>query len=199
WNEGIDVFLLFTGLFSGILSAFLITSFSALQPDNTQATVDGLVALSQQLALMSGGQPIDLSTIYQPPSFYIPWTALVVNGLWFVSLFLSLLAAVLAMLSKEWLSAYNDKVESIPLERVQQRQFRYMGLKKWLVPSIISFLPLSIHVAVFLFFTGAVIFVWTVSILLAALLAALLLVGLSLYVISAVLPLIKADCPYKSP
>ncbi|KZT54088.1 hypothetical protein CALCODRAFT_527275, partial [Calocera cornea HHB12733] len=148
---------------------------------------------------MSAGQPLDMSSIYQPPSFSTPWSALIVNGLWFVSLFLSLLAAVLGMLSKEWLSAYNDRIETVPLERVRQRQFRYTGLKTWMVPSIISFLPLAIHVAVFLFFTGVVIFVWPLSMVLASLLAAILLVGLALYVTASVLPFIWADCPYKSP
>ncbi|KZT50388.1 hypothetical protein CALCODRAFT_409165, partial [Calocera cornea HHB12733] len=49
WNEGIDVFLLFTGLFSAILSAFLVVAWSSLQPDPSQTASDALGAISQQL------------------------------------------------------------------------------------------------------------------------------------------------------
>ncbi|KZO99230.1 hypothetical protein CALVIDRAFT_596320 [Calocera viscosa TUFC12733] len=199
WGDGIDIFLLFTGLFSAILSAFLVVSWSALQPDPTQSTSDALATISQQLVLMSSNSRMNQSAAYQVPNFSPPPWAVTVNCLWFTALFISLLTAVLAMLLKEWLSAYTDGVALVPLERVKQRQMRYDGLDKWRVPAIVSFLPLAIHIAVFLFLTGLVLFAWSVSVVLSTLMTILLLIGFGLYTVSAVLPLILPECPYKSP
>ncbi|KZT59303.1 hypothetical protein CALCODRAFT_409607, partial [Calocera cornea HHB12733] len=179
-----------TGLFSAILSAFLVVSWSDLQSDPTQSTSEALAAISQQLVLLSSGQPMDRSSAYQVPNFVPPWWAVTVNCLWFTALFISLLTAVLAMLLKEWLSAYSDRVALVPLERVKQRQMRFDGVIKWNVPAIVSLLPLAIHIAVFLFLTGLVVLSWTVSISLATLMTVLLLVGFFLYTASATIPLI---------
>ncbi|KZO99231.1 hypothetical protein CALVIDRAFT_591449, partial [Calocera viscosa TUFC12733] len=188
-----------TGLFSAILSAFLVLSWSTLQPDPTQSTSDALAAISQQLVLLSSGGPMNGSAAYQVPSFTAPSWAVAVNCLWFSSLFVSLLTAILAMLLKEWLSAYSDGAAPVPMERVMQRQMRYDGLIKWNVPAIASLLPLAIHMAVFLFLTGLVLFAWPVSVVLSALMTVLLLVGFGLYTASAMLPLFLPECPYRSP
>ncbi|KZO99220.1 hypothetical protein CALVIDRAFT_511485, partial [Calocera viscosa TUFC12733] len=199
WNEGIDVFLLFTGLFSAILSAFLVAAWPTMQPDSSQGQSDALVVISQQLVLLSSGRPMDSSVAYQPQGFTPPGWAVGVNCLWFTSLFISLLTAVLAMLLKEWLTAYKDNVTLVPLERVKQRQMRYDGMIKWNVPSIVSLLPLAIHVAVFLFLIGLVLFAWPVSTALFTLLTMLLFGGLGLYIVLAALPMVHPECPYKSP
>ncbi|KZT59313.1 hypothetical protein CALCODRAFT_450405, partial [Calocera cornea HHB12733] len=199
WNDGIDVFLLFTGLFSAILSAFLVVAWTALQPDSSEGEFEALVSISQQLVLLSSGTPMDASVAYQPRTFNAPWWAVAVNCLWFTSLFVSLSTAVLAMLIKEWLTAYNEGITMIPLERVQQRQMRYDGMKRWSLPAIVGFLPLAIHVAVFLFLLGLVLFAWPVSLLLCILMSVLLAVGLGLYTSSALLSIVYPDCPYKSP
>ncbi|KZO99209.1 hypothetical protein CALVIDRAFT_477615, partial [Calocera viscosa TUFC12733] len=199
WNEGIDVFLLFTGLFSAILSAFLVAAWPTIQPDPAQGNSDALAAISQQLILLSSGRPMNASTAYQPSSFSPPWWAVAVNCLWFTSLFVSLLTAVVAMLSKEWLSAYNDGISPVPLERVKQCQMRYDGMINWNVPAIISMLPLAIHFAVFLFLLGLVLFAWPVSMTIFILMTLLLFIGLGLYTGSSLLPMIHPQCPYRSP
>ncbi|KZT54089.1 hypothetical protein CALCODRAFT_439231, partial [Calocera cornea HHB12733] len=99
WNEGMDVFLLFTGLYSAILSAFLIASWSMMQPDTGQATVDALMVLSRQFAASSNASSLaQLQHVYEMPSFTPPLAAIVVNALWFSSLSISLFAAIGAML-----------------------------------------------------------------------------------------------------
>ncbi|KZT59310.1 hypothetical protein CALCODRAFT_200755, partial [Calocera cornea HHB12733] len=128
-----------------------------------------------------------------------PHWAVLVNCLWFTALFLCLLIAVLTMLLKEWLSTYSDRVARIPLERVKQRQMRFDGLMRWNIPAIVNLLPLAIHVAVFLLLIDLVIFGWSVSVTLAALMAVLLVIGFTFYMASVVLPLVRPECPYKSP
>ncbi|KZT59305.1 hypothetical protein CALCODRAFT_431165, partial [Calocera cornea HHB12733] len=117
WGDGIDILLLFTGLFSAILSAFLVVAWGALQADPTQSTSDALAAISQQLVLISSGTPMNQSAAYQPQVFTPPLWIVAVNCLWFTGLFLSLVTAVLAMLLKEWLSAYSDNMALLTLER----------------------------------------------------------------------------------
>ncbi|EJU01524.1 hypothetical protein DACRYDRAFT_41010, partial [Dacryopinax primogenitus] len=103
WNEGLDVFLLFTGLFSAVLSTFLIASWSSLQQNTTQASLDALGSLSQQLDALKRGQAADPAPSYLPEPFEVPAWAVAVNALWYTSLFITLFAAVLAMLVKDWL------------------------------------------------------------------------------------------------
>ncbi|EJU01544.1 hypothetical protein DACRYDRAFT_67445, partial [Dacryopinax primogenitus] len=108
WGDGIDNFLLFIALFSAILSAFLVVAWSSMQPDPSQLTSDAPVVISQQLVVLSSSQTMNVSDAYQPPTFSPPTGAVAVNCLWFTSLFVNLLTAVLAMLVKEWISAYNQ-------------------------------------------------------------------------------------------
>ncbi|KZO99177.1 hypothetical protein CALVIDRAFT_511433, partial [Calocera viscosa TUFC12733] len=163
WNDGIDVFLLFTGLYSAVLSALLVVSLATIQTDTGQATVDALAVISQQLASFGSPPLSQQALVYQSSSFTPPVWALLVNGLWLTSLTISLFAAVTAMLVKEWLRAYHADTAHVPIERAQQRQFRYDGLVKWCLPNIVSALPLFIHLSVFLFFIGLVVYTWSLS------------------------------------
>ncbi|EJU01528.1 hypothetical protein DACRYDRAFT_38467, partial [Dacryopinax primogenitus] len=190
WNEEIDVFLIFTGLFSAVLSAFIIASMASLQPDSGQATADGLAAISAQLVALSGGT-VPPTSAFQSAPFQISASTLIVNILWFISLFVSLLSAVAAMLAKEWLREYNEHVSCVPRERVLQRQLRFECLNAWKVPSIISFLPLAIHGAVFPFFTGLVVYAQSVSwVLFSIIVLTVLVVAFALYTGSAMAPIL---------
>ncbi|KZT54091.1 hypothetical protein CALCODRAFT_420470, partial [Calocera cornea HHB12733] len=120
--------------------------------------------------------------------FAPPAWALLVNGLWLASLMISLFAAVTAMLVKEWLRAYHTDTAHVPVERAQQRQFRYDGMLKWFLPNIVSSLPLFIHLSVFLFATGLVVYTWSLSLVLSMPLIVLLAIAFGLYTTSAIAP-----------
>ncbi|KAF7341193.1 hypothetical protein MVEN_01854300 [Mycena venus] len=95
WKSDMEGMLIFAGLFSASLTAFLIESYKTLIVDSGDATVQLLTRISQQLEASANGStfpippPIDMS--------FTPTTASVVcNALWFISLGLSLTCALIA-------------------------------------------------------------------------------------------------------
>ncbi|KIY60725.1 hypothetical protein CYLTODRAFT_318059, partial [Cylindrobasidium torrendii FP15055 ss-10] len=81
-----------------------------------------------------------------------------VNGLWFVSLTLSLSTAIFAVLAKQWTRQYILPITGSSRERCFIRQFRYDGLEKWYFTAIIGLLPIPLHLSLIIFLVGLVIF-----------------------------------------
>ncbi|KAJ7119743.1 hypothetical protein C8R44DRAFT_572497, partial [Mycena epipterygia] len=99
WKSDMEGMLIFAGLFSASLTAFIIESYKTLLPDSGDSTVQLLAQISQQLAAAANG-----STFHPPPlvHFAAPATSLLCNALWFVSLGLSLTCALIATLLEQW-------------------------------------------------------------------------------------------------
>ncbi|KAG2078676.1 hypothetical protein BDR04DRAFT_980073, partial [Suillus decipiens] len=93
-NGNMDILLIFAGLFSAVNTAFII----AMQPSASDTT-NVLLAQLTQIILdgSSAVQPINLS----PPIKYSPSKTLT-QGLGYVSLMFSILAAFGAVLGKLW-------------------------------------------------------------------------------------------------
>ncbi|EIN08435.1 hypothetical protein PUNSTDRAFT_24199, partial [Punctularia strigosozonata HHB-11173 SS5] len=105
YSEDIDSLLIFAGLFSAVLTAFLVEAYTQLQPDNTQISVQLLADISIQLRQISTSQTAPASA--DSNSTRIPFHAephvVAVNILWFLSLNLSLASALLGIFIKQWL------------------------------------------------------------------------------------------------
>ncbi|KAJ6517238.1 hypothetical protein C8R47DRAFT_939000, partial [Mycena vitilis] len=68
WKADMEGMLIFSGLFSASLTAFLIESYQTLQPDSADVTVQLLTQISRQLAAPAANlslAPIDGSE-FQP-------------------------------------------------------------------------------------------------------------------------------------
>lgn len=131
-------------------------------------------------------------------TFHAAKTDLWVNGLWFVSLTLSLAVALFTVLAKQWLRQYMSIVTGTPRERSFIRQFRYDGLMKWRVPTIVGILPVTLHLAVVLFLIGLTIFLAPLSWPMASTVATMTILIILLYIVSTVLPLFDPQCPYRT-
>ncbi len=108
---------------------------------------------------MGTSADLPLSSAVNPTANFTPATSIAwVNGLWFTSLSLSLSAALISVLVKQWLHHYMILPSGTPRERSRIRQYRYMGLHKWQVPLIIGLLPMLMHLALAFFFVGLVVF-----------------------------------------
>ncbi|KAJ6551967.1 hypothetical protein B0H19DRAFT_950089, partial [Mycena capillaripes] len=95
WKGDMDGMLIFSGLYSASLTAFLVESYTTLQPDSGVTNTALLAQISRQLAGTSNGTVLP----FQDPAPFHPTTAaLVCNALWFLSLALSLTCALLATL-----------------------------------------------------------------------------------------------------
>ncbi|KAI0064347.1 hypothetical protein BV25DRAFT_1787435, partial [Artomyces pyxidatus] len=151
-----DGILIFTGLFSASVSAFLIESYRALQQDPATVTVQLLAQISQQL---SGD-----STSSQPPSSSTPFrpsnSTVRVNVFWFLSLVLSVSCALGAILVQQWARRYLRMTQrpSAPYRRARIRSYLFNGVERFQLHTVAEGIPVLLHASVFLFFAGLVQF-----------------------------------------
>ncbi|KAK0489964.1 hypothetical protein EDD18DRAFT_1080685 [Armillaria luteobubalina] len=161
WQDTIDVLLVFTGLFSAVLTTFVVQTSQNMQPDYNEAST--LILFEILKATVSNGSQISIPS--SPTDFFSPspsdeW----INSLWFVSLTLSLITALVAVLVKQWLHQYVAIVsDSSPRDHARIRHMRYARLQTWQVPMIIGLLPFLLHVSLALFFVGLTIFLFSLG------------------------------------
>ncbi|TFK95173.1 hypothetical protein BDV98DRAFT_518454, partial [Pterulicium gracile] len=159
-RDTVDVILVFAGLFSAIVGGLVTQVSTALKPDYAQVTAALLIELIQvQRAMVAGTMASNIA-----PSLLnldSPSTASTserwVSGLWFVSLAVSLSAALLSVLVKQWVRAYVSPTSGTPKEQARVRHFRFMGIRDWHVPAIAGSLPILLHISLLLFFIGLVV------------------------------------------
>ncbi|CAE6502686.1 unnamed protein product [Rhizoctonia solani] len=79
----LDNLLLFAGLFSAILTAFLIESKNMLLPDSSEIAVDLLLRIAQSQQRWELGRPLpDGGGAIELPTFQTPKLARWINGIW---------------------------------------------------------------------------------------------------------------------
>ncbi|CAK5263422.1 unnamed protein product [Mycena citricolor] len=179
WRSEMDGMLIFAGLFSGVITTFIIDSYKTLNPDSGSQTVVLLsqtVALlgqiSLQLANMSNGTAIADAL---PPAavFSPPISSLVCNVLWFTSLALSLSSALVATLVKQWAQEYQHRTS--------------------------MFSSPSVRAPLLLFFAGLVAFLVPINIIIMGISSALLILFISVYATFTAHPLFYLDSPFQTP
>ncbi|KAF9001803.1 hypothetical protein BDZ89DRAFT_968198, partial [Hymenopellis radicata] len=161
YRDGLDVMLVFAGLFSAVVTSFLVQASQNLQTDFIEVSavlLHDLVAL--QLAIAHGlplgnstSPSLDPVTAFEPDAIHV-W----INGLWAVSLSASLAVALAAVLVKQWLHHYISLPSGTSGVRSHIRQYRYMGLQKWCVHVIIGLLPITMHISLTLFLSGLILY-----------------------------------------
>lgn len=191
------------GLFSAILAAFVIEAIKLLQADSSGASLDVLIQISQQLrSLTITGRSINSTHIPLafPPNAFVPASSPVwLNALWFVALVLSLVAASLGMLIKQWLREFLDNPYMTPQERRRVRLFRARGLGKYKVFEVAAFLPLLLQVSLVFFFVGLILFIRNLNRVISWIVTGLVVVWFGFIVITTSLPWFSPSCPYKTP
>jgi hypothetical protein len=187
-----------TGLFSATVASFIIDSYKKLSPDSGDETTFLLRQLSNQLAgFANGTYPPAQSYSPPPPSASIIW----VNVLWLLSLLLSVSCALFASLMQQWGRRYLQvpQIPTVPSERARVRSYLFFGTEKYLMRMVVEIAPALIHISVFLFFAGLVIFFFTIFKMVA--IVVLVFVGLFglAYIVLTILPCIDHRCPYRTP
>ncbi|KAK7013967.1 hypothetical protein R3P38DRAFT_2639017 [Favolaschia claudopus] len=198
WTSDMAGLLIFAGLFSAILTAFLIESYKTLMPDSDEEMVHLLTQISMQLSGIANGSSIDA---LPPPPFDPPMSSLVCNLLWFISLGLSLSCALIATLVQQWARDFKHKSEmrSAPVVRARIFAYLYYGLRRFNMHSAVEAIPLLLHFSLVFFFMGLVAFLVPVND--AVMILSLLLLGLTLtvYITLTIFPLFSYDSPYRTP
>ncbi|KAK0503508.1 hypothetical protein EDD18DRAFT_1017612, partial [Armillaria luteobubalina] len=160
-KDGVDVLLVFAGLFSAVVTTFVAQTSQSLQADYTEMSANMLfemIKIQRAIANSASLNTVAPSPLNPSITFIASTTSVWVNGLWFTSLALSLTTALVSVLVKQWLHHYMAPLSGTPRERSLLQQFRFSGLQKWRVLIIIGLLPVLMHTALAMFFVGLVIF-----------------------------------------
>ncbi|CEL54613.1 alanyl-tRNA synthetase [Rhizoctonia solani AG-1 IB] len=190
-HASLDVLLLFAALFSAILTAFLIESKNLLQQDPADTATALLLVIAQNQINGGSGTFLTNDSPFSPT-----YAALWINGLWFAALALSLAAALIAMLSKEWLTAYTASRPRPAHTHALLRQARLDGLNNWWALHIIALLPTLLHLSLFLFALGLVIYLWTLDVAVAVVTCVIVALTLIFYLATTLLGAIMPFCPF---
>ena len=120
---------------------------------------------------------------------------------WALSLVLSLTSALFAILIQQWVRSY-IKLPHIPglsNERARVRSYLFLGTLDFGMRYAIETVPTLLHLSVFLFLVGLVIFFFTVYKTVAILLSIFVgLIGTAYFTLS-ILPCVYRNCPYFTP
>ncbi|ESK95907.1 hypothetical protein Moror_12315 [Moniliophthora roreri MCA 2997] len=213
WKEDIDTLLVFSGLFSAVVTAFVIEAYQWLSEDPADTTVALLTRMSMQLNASQTAIP-------ERPQFEPDASSIRINCFWFLSLILSLASALFGLLCKQWLREHQRNPPTrTPGEALALRRLRRDSFEKWGVVSFLSALPILLEVTVLMFFTGVLDLLWNRHPIPFALCFLAVLLSVGLYFVTTFLPtltipgnqwphILKADfnqlsyqfiCPCKSP
>ncbi|KAJ7797657.1 hypothetical protein B0H14DRAFT_2466772, partial [Mycena olivaceomarginata] len=198
WKSDMDGLLIFAGLFSASLTAFIIESYKTLSPDQGAMTITLLAQISHQLDTSSS----NTSMATTDPSFTTPSAAtLACNILWFFSLGLSLSCALFATLVQQWARDFVQRTEMRPSPVTRARIFSYLyfGMQRFGMHTIVGFIPLLLHLSLLLFFAGLVAFLRPINQVMVIVAALMLGLISAIYIWLTILPIISSDAPYRTP
>ena len=123
------------------------------------------------------------------------------NGLWFLSLVISISCAVLATLLQQWARRYLKVTHTRYSlhKRAQIRSFFAEGVEKSLLPWAVEVLPTLLHVSLVLFFAGLAVFLWNVNLTIFKMVLSWIAVCAALYGFTMLISIFRCDSPYHTP
>ncbi|KAF9255665.1 hypothetical protein L218DRAFT_912110, partial [Marasmius fiardii PR-910] len=191
YKDDIDTLLVFIGLFSAVVTAFIIESYKGLQVDPADSTV---ALLNSTLTILMGiaqrnSTEYPFSSFDPSPHFTPSSSTVRINTFWFLSLTLALVDALIGLLCKQWLRAHQQQTNTrTPGEALALRWLRSRSFEHWHVPKILASLPMILEMALFLFFSGLLELLWTQHPILFAFSLSVVGVAVVFYLVTAILP-----------
>ncbi|KAK7689225.1 hypothetical protein QCA50_007916 [Cerrena zonata] len=200
-KEDIDTLLVFAGLFSAVITAFIIESYKTLQQQPEDTTNQILLQLSAQLASLTLSSNFANSTIppFTTPTFVPARFSVLINTLWLLSLVFALVTASLGILVKQWLHELMARDTQDPRQQVKLRFFREVGVQRWQIFEIAAALPLLLQLALLLFFIGLTAFFHDLNPVVTWAVTGVMILWLSFYLFTTLAPAFSSQCPYKTP
>ena len=95
---------------------------------------------------------------------------------------MSLLAAFIAMLGKQWLNRYLRHTGGLVIERCGDRRRKCNGLKKWPFHLFIESLPIILQIALLLLACGLSRYMWSIDASVARIVISFTILGILFYV-----------------
>jgi hypothetical protein len=169
--------------------------------ENPQDTSNFYLANIYQAIADPTRSNISSSPPASPPPFSPPNSAVWANALWFLSLVISLTCALLATLLQQWARRYLKITQSrySPHKRARIRAFFAEGVEKCLLLWTVDTLPTLLHISLFLFFAGLVVFLCNVNLTIFRLVLSWVGLCATLYGCITCMPIIRHDSPYYTP
>jgi hypothetical protein len=157
----------------------------------------------QLLAEANGVQVSIPSSLSNPASsFTPPKYAIWVNALWFLSLAISLMCALLATLMQQWARQYNIRTARLrysPHNQGRIRAFFAEGIDNLRLPLAVEVLPAFLHLSLFLFFAGLLVFLFNTHHNVFSAVAWWVGLCTATYMFITFMPLFRPDSPHYTP
>ncbi|KAH9974615.1 hypothetical protein BGW80DRAFT_1204702, partial [Lactifluus volemus] len=210
-TEGMTGVLLFAGLFAAVLTPFIVDRVQTIQVTPAQQMVfheqQSVELLKQISAQLSSAFP---QASVPSPSPLPPLSSLTanpspsdkrVNVLWFISLILSLSAALLATLVQRWARRHMQIFLRYknPLRLSRIRQYLHEGVEHWHMAAIAEAVPALIHIALFLFMFGLADFLMHTDVTVGAPTVFFIVLYCAFYAATTIVPVSKPQFPLRSP
>ncbi|EJD45008.1 hypothetical protein AURDEDRAFT_165881 [Auricularia subglabra TFB-10046 SS5] len=80
------------------------------------------------------------------------------NCLWIASLLLSLTAALIAIMGKDWIGMYTSRPPCNPRQWAETRTYRLLCVERWYMAGVIASAPVLLHISLALFAVGLIQF-----------------------------------------
>ncbi|QRV89309.1 activating signal cointegrator 1 complex subunit 3 [Ceratobasidium sp. AG-Ba] len=214
-NSSLDVLLIFvsTTLSSVVITflnetipgrtvlGYLYRSLGDLKPDTGESSARSLLAISQKLdAIVTDRQPTFLpAQTVSLDDFSPSRSAVMVNILWLLSLSLSVVVSLIAMLAKEWCYKFMTGRSGPIYDQARKRQQKWNGIERWKMQELVNILPGLMHAALLLFAVGLCIYLWDIHTGVAIVVIVVTAAAVCIYILTTVLPLFDRFCPYSTP
>ena len=103
------------------------------------------------------------------------------------------------MLAQQWVRRYNQISQGLPSDQGRVRSFLFHGAQTYSLSNVIEVMPTLLNISVFLFLLGLILFLFTISHVLATMVTVCAgLFGLAYFALT-ILPTIHGFCPYFTP
>ncbi|KIM22648.1 hypothetical protein M408DRAFT_78763 [Serendipita vermifera MAFF 305830] len=189
-NNTVEVLLIFAGLFSAVVTAFISQTYPMLQRDPKD------IQTSIYLQLRNPGTSTPMDDPFVAPSY-----AVRVNCFLFAGLFTSMFVALLGILVKQWTRSYQRQLAGVssPHLRARIRHFRFNGAKRWQLARIVGLLSIFMHLALFISAVGIIDLLIATAPTVGWVALSVFILGVVFFLTTAVLPLFVLDAPFRSP
>ncbi|KAL1712190.1 hypothetical protein EV715DRAFT_214145 [Schizophyllum commune] len=197
FRDHLDVDLVFAGLFSAVLTTFVVQT-SQTPPktgDTTVALLLEIIAIQRAWANNPRVDDVASFSLTPPSPSPSPW----INRCWYLSLIFSLLAAFGAVVVRQWLQEYESEIPGPSKRRALVRHYRRVGLENYKVHLIVPILPILLHVSLLLFFIGLTLYVRQFDRSMSNGIIALTVMIYLVYLATNLMPIFHPQCPYRSP